>query len=230
MATVNGDHQILRHMLKHAMRRDLVMRNVASLVVEPTPNNARNRVLEPEEWTRLYAAAPVWFKPVLLTGYHTGMRLQEILTLEWDRVDLEKNRLFVPKHLAKTNVERYVPITPTLRRELYRLKTQNGVIRFQGLVFQKDGKRINHTYREIQRICQEQHIENFVFHDLRHCAATNLADAGVEAETIMAITGHRSVEMYLRYRTVKPERLDAAMARLDAAVNTLITPASVTSI
>ena len=69
------------------------------------------------------------------------MRLQEILTLEWDRVDLEKNRLFIPKHLTKTNVEQYVPITPTLRRELYRLRTQAGVIRLNGLVFQKNGKR-----------------------------------------------------------------------------------------
>ena len=85
-------------------------------------------------------------------------------------------------------------------------------------------------YREVQRLCMEQGIEDFVFHDLRHCAATNLADAGVEAETIMSISGHRSMEMYLRYRTVKPERLDAAMARLDAAVNTVITPGSVLNV
>jgi integrase len=106
-----------------------------------------------------------------------------------------------------------------LRRELAQLKTQDGVIHIQGLVFQKNGKRIDLTYTEVQLLCEKQNIHNFVFHELRHCAATNLADAGVEAETIMAITGHRSVEMYLRYRTVKPERLDAAMARLDAAVN-----------
>ncbi len=230
LATVNGDHQILRHMLKHAMRRDLVMRNVASLVVEPKPDNARDRVLEPEEWTRLYHGAPEWFRPVLLTGYHTGMRLEEILTLEWDRVDIEKNRLFLPKHLTKTNRERFVPLTPTLRRELQRLRTQEGVIRIQGFVFQKHGKKIGHTYREVQRICREQKIHNFVFHDLRHCAATNLADAGVDAETIMAITGHRSVAMYLRYRSVRPERLDAAMNRLDVAVNTVITPASTATV
>lgn len=230
VATVNGDHQILRHMFKHAMRRDYLMRNVASLVVEPQPNNARNRVLEPAEWERLYAAAPEWFKPVLLTGYHTAMRLEEILTMEWDRVDLEKNRFFLPKHLTKTNQERYVPLTSTLRRELIRLKSLDGVIRFRGLVFQKDGKKIDHTYRTVQELCVKENIQNFRFHDLRHCAATNLADAGVDAETIMAITGHRSVEMYLRYRSVRPERLDAAMARLDAAVNTPLTPACIPTV
>ena len=31
--------------------------------------------------------------------------------------------------------------------------------------------------------------------------------------------------MFLRYRTVKAERLDATMVRLDATINTVITPA-----
>jgi integrase len=92
VATVNVDHNILKHMLKQAMKRDLISRNVASLVAAPKPKNARNRVLESGEWQRLYGAAPSWFKPVLLTGYHTGMRLEEILTLTWDRVDLERSR------------------------------------------------------------------------------------------------------------------------------------------
>ena len=58
-------------------------------------------------------------------------------------------------------------------------------------------------------------IKDFVFHDLRHCV-TNLADAGVDTETIMKIAG---------LATVKAERLDSAMARLDAAINTPVTPA-----
>jgi integrase len=221
---VNVDHNIFKHILKPAMKRDLVSRNVASLVAAPKPKNARNRVLDTQEWTRLYTAAPSWFKPVLLTGYHTGMRLEEILTLTWDRVDLERGRLYLPGHLTKNGQERTVPITPTLRRELQRLRLQDGITRIQGLVFQKNGQRLNHTYREVQRLCLEQGIKDFVFHDLRHCAVTNLADAGVDTETIMKIVGHSSVEMFLRYRTVKAERLDSAMAQLDAAINTPVTP------
>ena len=41
----------------------------------------------------------------------------------------------------------------------------------------------------------------------------------IHTETIMKIVGHSSVEMFLRYRTIKAETLDAAMTRL----NTLIT-------
>ncbi len=219
VATVNVDHNILKHMLKHAMKRDLIMRNVASLVTAPKPKNARNRVLDPDEWDRLYGAAPEWFKPVLLTGYHTGMRLEEILTLTWDRVDLEKGRMFLPGHLTKTGQDRSVPLTPMLRKELQQLRDYGGVARIQGLVFQKDGQKINHSYRVVMELCKEQRIPDFIFHDLRHCAVTNLADAGVEIETIMKIVGHSSIEMFLRYRTIKAEKLDAAMSSL----NTLIT-------
>lgn|GEM_PF-1313415 len=91
--------------------------------------------------------------------------------------------------------------------------------RISGLVFQKDGRKLNQIYRVIQEVCREQKIEDFVFHELRHCAVTNLVDAGVDTETIMKIVGHSPVEMFLRYRTIKAEKLDAAMARL----NTLIT-------
>ena len=105
------------------------------------------------------------------------------------------------------------------------MRAQDGVLRIQGLVFNKGGEKLNHTYREVQRPCQEQGIKDFVFHDLRRCAVTNLADAGVDTETIMKIVGHSSVEMFLRYRTVKAERLDSTMARLDAAINTPATPA-----
>jgi len=219
IATVNVDHNILKHMLKHAMKRDLISRNVASLVAAPKPKNARNRVLEPEEWDRLYNAAPEWFQPVLLTGYHTGMRLEEILGLTWDRVDLEKGRIFLPGTLTKNGQSREVPLTPLLKRTLQQLREQDGVTRITGLVFQKQGRKLTHTYRIVASLCEEQNIPSFVFHDLRHCAVTNLADAGVDTETIMKIVGHSSVEMFLRYRTIKAEKLDAAMTSL----NTLIT-------
>jgi len=219
VATINVDHSYLKHMLMQAMKRDLIMRNVASLVAAPKPKNARNRVLDPDEWNRLYGAAPEWFKPVLLTGYHTGMRLEEILTLTWDRLDLEKNRIYLPGSMTKNGQNREVPLTPILREELRKLRDMDGVTRIKGLVFQRKGGKINHTYRLVKKLCQDQHIPDFVFHDLRHCAVTNLADAGVDMETIMKIVGHSSVEMFLRYRTIKAEKLDAAMNRL----NTLIT-------
>ena len=63
-------------------------------------------------------------------------------------------------------------MTPSLRDCLVKLRHKNGLSRIGGLVFEKDGKKINHTYRLVQQLSKEQRIENFVFHDLRHCAVT----------------------------------------------------------
>lgn len=68
-------------------------------------------------------------------------------------------------------------------------------------------------------LCRIREIKDVIFYDIRRCAVTCLADTGVDTETIMKIVGHSSVEMFLRYRSIKAEKLDDAMSRL----NTLIT-------
>ncbi len=50
-----------------------------------------------------------------------------------------------------------------------------------------------------------------MFHDLRHYAVTNRANAEVDIETIMKSVDHSSMEMFLRDRKVKTEKLDATM-------------------
>lgn len=99
------------------------------------------------------------------------MRLEEILTLTWDRVDLEKGQIFLPGHLTKTGQERLVPITHSnLTARTSAPRSLDGMTRIQGFVFHKDGRKLNHTYREVKRLCYEHGIEDFIFHDLRHCA------------------------------------------------------------
>jgi integrase len=87
--------------------------------------------------------------PVLLVGYHTGMRLEEILTLVWDResrvagcVDLEKGRVYLPASITKTKQARTVPLSPTVRSVLHDMKQAGGITRISGLVFTKDGKKL----------------------------------------------------------------------------------------
>ena len=105
---VNVDHSYLKHMIEQAMRRDLVTRNVASLVTAPKLKNERSRVLDPDEWTRLYGAARAWFLPVLLTGYHTGMMFHRYRTIMAETVDIAMaclNTLII-RH---ENAARHVP-------------------------------------------------------------------------------------------------------------------------
>ena len=74
--------------------------------------------------------------------------------------------------------------------------------------------------RLVGQLCEEQKIEDFVFHDLRHCAVTNMADAGVAPEVIMKAVGHLDPEMFLRYRSVQPSKLNEAMERFNSYLAT----------
>lgn len=51
-------------------------------------NNTRKGFLEHGTYVRLRDALPDYLKPLLVWGYHTGMRLGEIKGLEWDQVTM----------------------------------------------------------------------------------------------------------------------------------------------
>jgi integrase len=61
-------------------------------------------------------------------------------------------------------------------------------------------------------------LPGFRFHNLRHCAITQLAENGTSDSTIMAIAGHVSRRMLERYSHVRTEAKRTAMEAL--AVNT----------
>ena len=60
----------------------------------------------------------------------------------------------------------------------------------------------------------------FGFHDLRHCAITQLAENGASDFTIMAIAGHLSQRMLERYSHVRMEAKRKAIEALAASTNT----------
>jgi integrase len=73
--------------------------------------------------------------------------------------------------------------------------------------------------------CKKAKIVNLRFHDLRHCAATNLRRAGVDTTTAMQIIGHKSPLMWKRYNSVAESDLITAANKLNTYLsNTVITP------
>ena len=220
LGTINNDHIILKHMLSVAVRRGLLEVNVAKKVPLPDPNNERDRVLTEEEWNRLYEAAAPHLRPILLMAYQLGPRLGEVVNLTWDRVDLGRGFIKLRAVDTKTKEPRLVPITPLVRQSLMELAR----VRSLGTrrVFLYQGKPLSGIKRAFQTAVRKAGIEDFKFHDLRHCAATNLRRAGVDTVTAMKIVGHKSDRMHRRYNSISEQDLVSAAAKL----NTYLTPAN----
>lgn len=225
LSTVNYDHAMLKHCLSLAERRGLISINVAKKVTLPTPDNERDRILSSEEWERLYNAAADHLKPILLVAYQLGMRLGEILNLTWDRVDLNRGFIKLRGKDTKSKDSREVPIASGVLDALRKL---NKVRQLHcPFVFLYEGQSIQGIKRAFGGACKRAGIENFRFHDLRHCAATNLRRAGVDTLTAMKIVGHKSEKMHRRYNSVSQADLTQASQKLNSYLsNTLITPAS----
>lgn len=222
LQTINNDHIILKHCLNVAKRKQRLTINPATLVPIPCANNERDRVLMADEWGRLYQSAASHLRPILLTAYHLGQRLGEILNLTWDRVDLHRGIITLRAVDTKTNRPRQVPMTPQVKAMLIDLSKVRDIAHKHVFVYQRNP--VSEVKTAFRTACRKAGIENLRFHDLRHCAATNLRRAGVDTTTAMQIIGHKSPLMWKRYNSVAESDLLVAANKLNAYLsNTLIT-------
>jgi site-specific recombinase XerD len=58
-------------------------------------------------------------------------------------------------------------------------------------------------------------IEDFRWHDLRHCCASYLVQNGVSLPVVAEILGHRDTSITQRYAHLSPEHLRESVVGLD---------------
>src|ERR671913_454710 len=106
---------------------------------------------------------------------------------------------------------RQVPMTPDVRLALQKLAKVRSL--GTGHVFTYKGEPLKRISRSFRTALKEAGIIDFRFHDLRHCASTNLRRAGVDTATAMRIVGHKSEKMWKRYNAIDEKDLTQAASR-----------------
>jgi integrase len=231
-ATVNRELACLKRMFNVA-RKGLIglpggipPENPVASVSLDREHNVRDWILSPEEFARLMEAAPPHLQPILLTAYHTGMRRGELLSLTWDRVDLKAGVIKLRPEDTKTHEGRLIPLTKTV---LERFTSLPRYLDAEGqrvpYVFTYHGKPIRSIQHAFVVACLAAGIAGAVFHDLRHTFVTNMRCAGVDYSRIMAITGHRTMDVFKRYHTIDHGDLRQAMTQMDTYMDTNTSPA-----
>ncbi|MCE5336727.1 MAG: tyrosine-type recombinase/integrase [Desulfobacteraceae bacterium] len=74
-------------------------------------SNARERILALDEFKALMDKLPRHTKAILATGFYTGMRRGEVLSLTWDKVDMEKRVIQLEARDTKDKEPRTTPLT-----------------------------------------------------------------------------------------------------------------------
>jgi integrase len=212
--TVNRELALLKHMLSKAVEWNYLKHNPAKAVKLLKEPPGRLRYLEAEDIERLIACCDdphvPYLRAIVTIAVHTGMRLGEILGLQWNDLDL-KNR-FISVAKTKNNERKTIPINEVLHEELVRLPWH---MTSPYLFHHASGKHLKRIDRSFHAAMKRAGIEGFRFHDLRHTHASHLAMAGVPLETIGALLGLKDPKMTRRYAHLSPASLKAAVATLE---------------
>jgi site-specific recombinase XerD len=151
-----------------------------------------------------------------------GLRIGELLDLELDCVhQVPDHGSWLKVPLGKLDTERMIPIDAEIldlidhiieHRSPGRAMPHPRYRRPAQFLFTHHGRRLGQqaVRAELSRAAQHAGLDHITPHQLRHTYATALVNAGVSLQALMALLGHASAEMSLRYgrlfdTTVKDE-------------------------
>lgn len=196
------------------------LQNPVMRIKRPAPAKGRNRRLKHGEIEAIKAATESpWLCPILDLAIETAMRQGEIVSLKWERVDLEARTAHLPD--TKNGDARTVPLSTSAVALIRGL--QSGVVRqISGAIFPITSHAVSVAFRRavararagyVQQCMDRgiepspQHLAELRFHDLRHEAASRLFERGLDSMEVASITGHRTLQMLKRYTHLKARDL-----------------------
>lgn len=216
VASVNRELACISKIFSLAIRDGEANANPCRQVKKYDEHNERNRYLSPEEEQRLLSSlsgSRAHLRPIVQIAINTGMRRGEILAMRWSWVDFTRGHIRIPGEVSKTKKPRSVPMNSTVRSVL---DHQHSISGRKEVVFTspKTGGLLTDIKHGFVAACEDAGIMDFHFHDLRHTAATRLADNGADPFVIAEILGHSDLRMTKRYTHATDLRKRQALEKL----------------
>ena len=171
----------------------------------------RERSITPQQIGALLKELPPHQRDVVIFAFATGLRQSNVVGLEWSHVNLETGHAWVGAAQSKNRRPIAVPLNATAVRVLRRQLGKHPV-----RVFTYAGRPLGWANTLAwRRALKRAGIENFRWHDIRHCWASFHRQAGTPTHELQRLGGWRSSVMVERYAHLAPDQLAQAANRLD---------------
>jgi integrase len=243
--TVGHAHRVLHAAMARAAAKELVGRNVVSMIGPPKVDAEEIRILDAEQVEQVLVALQGHrLLPIIAVALFAGLRRGEICGLQWGDVDLDAAVLRVQRavELTRAGMKLKAPKTrrgrrtvalPAVAVDALRMRWKEQIeLRFalglggrpaaHDLLFTlPDGSPWNPDYlsRSWNRATIALGLPRVGLHSLRHSHASALIAAGVDPLTISRRLGHRTPAFTLStYGHLFDKTDEAAAKAIDAAL------------
>ena len=193
-ATVRNRLACLKAAARWAWKRHaLVDSDPTTRMQLPVVRNDRHVYATRAQMLAICRACSHWQAQIAIrVAFYTGMRLGELY-----RVDHADGALVLAD--TKNGDRRAVPVHPKIKHLARLLPLTAPKITIQ---------------RAWQRARASAGLEHLHFHDLRHSAASEMVNAGVDLYTVGKVLGHRDARSTQRYAHLTSETLAAAVGKI----------------
>jgi len=226
-AEVNRELAALKRAFNLAMQAEQITRKPHIPML--AENNVRQGFFEPSQFAAVLAKLPDYLRPPITFAFYVGWRRGEILSLSWDRVDIEAGTVRLYRGTDKNKAGRVIAL-PQVLRDILDQQSHEHLSQYPDcpLVFHRYGAQIKDFRGSWERACRETGLSGKIPHDFRRTAVRNLVRAGVPERVAMMITGHKTRDVFERYNIVSAGDLEEAARRIDERVATRMVTNSVT--
>lgn len=221
-ATINRSLSVLSYFFNWCIVRNYYHAVNPCFKTKLKENNIREVRLTPDQLNELLKKSlerDEKLYNVILAALCTGMRLGELLSLNWSEIDFDNYRIFLSRLKTKGKRARIIPIIPKLKHLLLSLKNQNST---SDTVFGVSRNFVSLKWKRFRKHLSFHILDDgtqFRFHDLRHITAQYLLDQNVSLEDIQIILGHQDITTtQRRYAQYARPDLHEKMARLENVI------------
>ncbi len=188
---------LISHLYRIAVKRwSMAVENPVSGKIEmPSNGKPRDRRLNGNEAELLLKNLSGEAKTIFELAVETTMRRGEILSLEWQNIDLQNRTAILSD--TKNGESRAVPLSSTAIKALKSLTRGIG----KGKVFTITRSQLRDAWEAARTAAG---IPDLRFHDLRHEGTSRLFEKGLNVMEAATVTGHKTLSMLKRYTHLNP--------------------------
>lgn len=212
--SVNIEIRTLKAIFNTAFKWNFIKLNPAKEVKQMIVNQKERLAFKEEEiFILLNSITDSKFKNLILLTLYTGMRLDEVLNIQYKDIDINERTIIVrnkSNFKTKTGKIREIPISDflfTIVQEIREVEANSNILKLycpEDYLFKNPiGKRYEKNYisKKFKKCLRKAELdEKYHFHCLRHTFLTQLAKKGVSIYLLKEIAGHSSIkttELYL---------------------------------